>query len=186
MADSDSTAVTRSGFISALAWSFIILAGMATVITLLQNIMITLMFPMEEMRAAMREAQKTQPMPAFFMLLFENFRLLLLAALISSVVTLVASIGLLQRRNWARLVFIAIMALGVAWNLAGLAMPFYMSDLFPEVPAHAPPGAFENFKLVWNIMIGFSVLMCLVFAALFAWVIKRLMSDDIKREFQAL
>lgn len=186
MADSNNAAVTRSGFVTALAWSFIILAGFATVITLFQNIMITLMFPMEEMRAAMREAQKSQPMPELFVLAFESFHLLFAAALVSSVVTLVAAIGLLKRQNWARLVFIVIMAAGVAWNLAALAMPFYMSDLFPEVPGHAPPGFHDNFKLVWNIMIGFSVVMCLVFAGLFAWVVKRLVSSDIRQEFSAL
>jgi len=186
MAESHSTAVTRSGFVTALAWSFIILGGIATVVTLVQTIIVTVMFPMEEMRASMRELQKSQPMPPFFMLIFENVRLISFAAFVSSVVTLVASIGLLMRRNWARLVFIVVMTFGVIWNLAGLGMPFFMSDMFPEVPGHVPPGFHDNFKLVWNILIGFSVLMCLVFAGLFVWVVKRLLADDIKREFQAL
>jgi hypothetical protein len=185
MADSNSAAaVARSGFITALAWSFIILAAFATIITLFQNIMITLMFPMEEMRAAMREAQKSQPMPEFFVLVFNNFQLVFAAALASSVMTLVAAIGLLKRQNWARLLFIVIMAFGVAWNLAGLATPLYMNAFIPEIPGHAPPGIEDNFKLVLNILVGFTVVMCLVFAGLFAWVVKRLMSDDIKREFQ--
>jgi hypothetical protein len=183
MADSNSIAVTRSGFITALAWSFIILAAFATLITLLQNILLALMFPMEEMRAALREMQKSQPMPAFFVLVFENFQLVFALALASSVVTLVAAIGLLKRRNWARLLFIVILAFGVVWNLAGLATPFYMNALIPEIPGHAPPGVEDNFKLVWHIMIGFITLTCLVFAALFAWVVKRLLAGDIKREF---
>lgn len=183
MADSHSTAVTRSGFITALAWSFIILAAFSTLITLFQNVMLAVMFPMEEMRAAMREAQKSQPMPELFVLVFENFQLVFQLALASSVVTLVAAIGLLRRRNWARLLFIVIMAFGVVWNLASLATPFYMDALIPEIPAHAPPGVEDNFRMVWHIMIGFITLTCLVFAALFAWVVKRLLADDIKREF---
>jgi hypothetical protein len=185
MADATSAVAPRSGFITALAWSFIILSGLATVVSLLQTIMITLMFPMEEMRAAMREAQKSQPLPAFFAVLFENFHLLFAAAFASSVVTLVASIGLLKRQNWARLVFIVLMAFGVVWNLAGLGMPFLMSDFLPDIPAHAQP-EFQNFRLVWYVITGFTILTCLVFAGVFAWVVKRLMSDDIKREFHAV
>ena len=183
MADASNAAVPRSGFVTALAWSFIILAAFSTIITLLQNIMISVMFPMEEMRAAMREAEKMQPMPPFFRLAFEHFQLLFALALVSSVVTLVASIGLLRRRNWARLVFIVLMLMGVAWNLSGLALPFFVSDFIPDVPEH--PEIQGSFKLVWNIFMGFTILMCLLFAALFAWLARRLMSDDIRREFVA-
>ncbi len=183
MAIASSTTVTRSGFITALAWSFIILAAFSTVITLFQNIMLAVMFPMHEMRAALREAQTSQPMPELLLLVFENFQLVFVLALASSVVTLIAAIGLLKRRNWARLLFIVIMTFGVVWNLAGLATPFYMDALIPEIPGHAPPGIEGNFRLVWYIMIGFITLTCLVFAALFAWVVKRLLAGDIKREF---
>ena len=36
---------------------------------------------------------------------------------------------------------------------------------------------------MFNIMMGFTVVMCLAFAALFAWIIKRLLAADIRREF---
>ena len=36
---------------------------------------------------------------------------------------------------------------------------------------------------MFNIMLGFTVVMCLAFAALFAWIIKRLLAADIRREF---
>lgn len=174
----------RSGFVTTLAWTFIALAGFSTLIAILQNIMLALMFPEEEFRAAIGEAEtQGMPMPGLFRLMFENFRLFFMAFLFVSLATLVSAIGLLKRKNWARLVFIVIMALGVVWNLAGLAMPFLMSSMMPEMPAHPNSDFQDNFKLMWNIMIGFSVLVGLVFAVLFAWVIKRLISTDIKREF---
>jgi hypothetical protein len=173
----------RSAFVTGLAWSFIVLAGFASVISVLQNIMIALMFPMEEMRASVRESETTPPMPAMFRFMFEYFQYVVAGFLLLSVGTLISAIGLLKRKNWARLIFVVIMALGIVWNLASLAMPFLMSSMMPEMPAPAHSDFHDNFKLMWNIMMGFTVVMCLAFAALFAWIIKRLLAADIRREF---
>jgi len=175
----------RSGFVTGLAWTFIVLAGFATAISLLQNIMIGLMFPMEEMRAAMRETEKSQPMPALIRFVFENFRLFFGLFFAVCALTLVSSIGLLMRKNWARLIFIAMMVLGVLWNLAGVVVPFFMFSSFPPIPENAPGDFRDNFELLMKIMMGFMIVVAIVFAALFGWVAKRLLSDDIKREFLA-
>lgn len=178
--------VNRSGFITGLAWTFIVLAGFSTLIAILQHIMFTVMFPADEFRAAIQEAESDLEMPGLIYFMFENFRLILVAFLFVSVATLISAIGLLMRKNWARLVFIGIMALGVLGNLVGLAMPFMMSSLMPEMADHPHSDFQDSFELMWNIMIGFSVVIGLVFAGLFAWVIKRLMAEDIKREFLAI
>ena len=183
---SSESAAPRSGFVTGLAWTFIVLAGFATFISLLQNIMISLMFSVEEMRAAMREAGKSQPMPAFFGFVFENFRLFFGLFFAVCVLTLVSSIGLLKRKNWARLIFIGIMALGVLWNLAGAVIPFFMFSSFPPIPESAPGDFRDSFELMTKIMMGFMVVLAVVFAALFGWIVKRLLSDDIRREFLAL
>lgn len=186
MTNPTGTTVNRSSFITGLAWTFIVLAGFSVVIAILQNVMLTLMFPEEEFRAALHDMEGTQAMPGLFRFMFENLRLFFMAFLFVSVAMLVSAIGLLKRKNWARLVFVGIMALGVVWNLGGLAMPFMMSSMMPEMPAHPHSDFQDNFELMWNVMIGFSVLIGLVFAGLFAWVIKRLVSEDIKREFLVL
>ena len=81
------------------------------------------------------------------------------------------------------MIFIFIMALGILWNLASLAMPFLMDSMMAEIPAPPQSDFHDNFKLMWNIMIVFTVVMCLAFAGLFAWVIKRLTSAEIRNEF---
>ncbi len=75
MNNSTGTTANRSGFVTGLAWTLIALGGFATLIALLQNIMLTLMFPMDEMRSAMHEADKAHPMPPLFRFMFDNFRL---------------------------------------------------------------------------------------------------------------
>jgi cell division protein FtsX len=91
--------VVRSTFVTVVGWIFIILAGFATLISILQNVMIALVFSAPQM------------------------------------------------------------------------------DVHPQ----ADPG----FDVMFKVMIGFNVLMVLAFCWLFGWIIKRLTSEDIAREFSA-
>jgi len=175
---------TRSSFVTSVAWTFIVLAGFATAITLLQNIMISVMFPVEEMRASMREAQKSQPMPVFASFMLDHIRLMFGLFFAVCALTLVSAIGLLKRKNWGRLMFIGMMVLGVLWNLAGVFIPYFMFSSFPPIPETAPRDLHDNFQLMTNIMMGFTIVIAIVFAVLFGWIAKRLMSSDIRREFK--
>jgi len=108
--------VQRSTFVSVLAWIFIVIAGFALLISILQNIMITAMFPMEEMQKSLN-APEAQEMPAVARFMFSHFTLFFRAFLVVTLVTFISAIGLLKRKNWARIIFIALMALGIAWNI---------------------------------------------------------------------
>lgn len=176
--------VPRSAFVTGLAWTFIGLSGFATLIALMQNAMIFLIFPLDEVRTAMKETDEARAMPAPFRFMFEYMWLMFVFFLVISVATLVSAIGLLKRRNWARLVFIGIMVLGILWNVASFAMPYLMGG-WMTMPEHTPPGFADQFDLMWKIMTVFSVLMGVAFIALFAWIIKRLVSPGIRAEFAA-
>jgi hypothetical protein len=179
----DNLSVSRSGFVTGLAWTFIALSGFATLIAILQNVMLTLVFPAEEMRGAMQKAERVDAMPGFAKFMFENFRLLFAGFLVVSITTLVSSIGLLKRKNWARLVFVGIMGLGVVWNLSSIAMPFFMSSMIPPMPENAPTDFSEQFDVIWKVMTVFTILIALVFSALFIWIIRKLLSPEVRREF---
>ena len=181
MADTP-TGNLRSTFVTAVAWVFIVLAGFATLIAILQNIMIALMFPQEEMR----EAATAKDVPAFARFFLVYPHVFFGAFLAASATTLVSAIGLLKRQNWARLIFIAILVLGILWNLGGLALMFLTFSSMPSVPDHAPADFRGGFETIWKVMMGFSIVIALAFAGLFGWIIKRLMSPEIKREFLAL
>jgi len=173
----------RSGFVTALAWIFIALSGFSTLIAVLQNVMITLLFPVEEMGEAMKQGDGVHEIPALASFMFEHVRLMFGAFLLLSTVTLVSAIGLLKRRNWARLVFVGMMGTGIVWNLASLAMPFLISAAIPPMPADSPAGFTENFDLVWKVMIVLTGLMAIGFSAVLGWIIKRLLSEEVRREF---
>ena len=82
--------------------------------------------------------------------------------------------------------FVGILMLGVLWNLAGAVIPYFMFSSFPPIPEGVPGEFRDNFELIAKIMMGFMVVMAIAFAALFGWIVKRLLSDDIRREFLAL
>ncbi|MCK4816308.1 hypothetical protein KA005_11115, partial [bacterium] len=55
----------KSTFVTVLAWIFIVLAGFATSISILQNIMIILIFPVEEINQRLSSPDVQENMPAF-------------------------------------------------------------------------------------------------------------------------
>jgi hypothetical protein len=100
-----------------------------------------------------------------------------------SLLTLVSAIGLLRRWNWARLCFIGLMALGIAWQLAGLGLQYTVfssiQSQFPGQAAHGGPDMTPFFLAIGV----FSVIFALGLAVLFGWIIKRLLSPAIAAEF---
>jgi hypothetical protein len=179
-------AVPRSSFVTVLAWIFIAFAGFGTFISLLQNIMINTVFPLDQMRSAMSQAHSDQNMPAFAAFMFNNIRLFFAAFLIVSVSTLIAAIALLKRKNWARVLFIAILALGIVWNLGGLVVQQFFFASMSSIPPNTPPEFRANFEAMGTMMTVmkiFSAVMAVGFSVLFAWIIKRLASVAIRQEF---
>lgn len=172
----------RSTFVTVVAWIFIALSGFATIISVLQNIMIQTMFASPELEKAMA-APVPPDTPAFAAFLMHNIPLFFAAFLVVSAVTLAASIGLLLRKNWARVTFMGIMALGIVWSVGGLVMQFAMFSQMQDMAAAAPPGA-PDMGAFFTAIAVVSVLFALGFSALHAWIIYRLRSPEIAAEFR--
>jgi hypothetical protein len=174
---------SRSSFVTALAWIFIALAGFTSLISLLQTIMMRVMFRSEAMSAVLHDTSEGPPMPPLVTFLFGHFQWIPAFFLGISILTLIAAIALLRRHNWGRLVFIGVMAIGIAWEVGSLAlMPFVFSS-FTDLPDNMPPDLREQLSLMPKLVFGFSGLIVIVMTVLFAWIIKKLVSADIKREF---
>lgn len=176
----------RSGFVSAIAWTFIALAGFATLIAALQNAVFMLMLSGDPtFEKLTREAAASGHMPPFAVLMFANFRVLLAGFLAVSALTLAAAIGLLKRRNWARLAFITLMLLGVLWNLGGIWLAFSMWTWFPPLPDAAPAEFRVGFETMTKVITAVNIVVGVLLAGLFGWIAKRLASRDIRQEFAA-
>lgn len=171
----------RSSFVTVVAWIFIVLSGLGTLVSIMQNIMIQVMFNATEMEKAMHAAPPPG-VPPFAAFMTSHFQLLFVAFLIISVSMLASSIGLLKRKNWARLIFICLMGLGILWNLGGLVLQLTMYSSMQSSFANVPDAA--DMKSFMIAMAVFSVIFALGFSVLFGWIAKRLLSPSIVTEFK--
>lgn len=178
----DENMSTRSTFVTVLAWVFIVLAGFSTLITIMQNIMIRIMFSNAEMQKMMEQNRAEEQMPAFANFMIHHFDLFFLAAFIVSVLGLVAAIGLLKRKNWARIVFIVLLGLGIVWNIGGIILQQIMMHSM-RANMNIPPDVQQQMHVMQSFMTVISVFFALAFSTLFGWIIWKLVSPDIRKEF---
>ena len=185
---SDAHPAPRSSFVTSLSWSFIILAAFGALIGLLQNIMFNVMLGTMDIEVVIKDASAAGVMPEFMAVILRHMRVLLAVTLALSLLTFFAAIALLKRRNWARIVFIVMMWLGVAGNLGGLWLQYQMlnSASMQEMmkSMNVVSGAATSMDGLIQGAMWVSALIAVVFAALFAWVAVRLSSRDIKQEFR--
>jgi hypothetical protein len=102
--------------------------------------------------------------------------------LVASTVTLASSIGLLRRMNWARWVFVGLMALGIVWNVGGLVLQFGMFSSMQDRFVTAP--GMPNMRPFFIAVAVVSVVFALAFSGLFGWIAARLLSSAVAAEFR--
>jgi hypothetical protein len=170
----------QSTFVNVVAWISIALSGMGAGVALLQFIMFMTLFNNDEMEQTFANSPGADAMAVMVYQLMPWFILCFLAV---SVTSLVASIGMLRRQNWGRLIFIGILVLGIAWNVFGIVMQHYVIASLPKMPdmPDQPGPSMDSFML--GIQIGSAVFAAAI-CALHIWIIKRLMSSEIAAEFR--
>lgn len=173
----------RSNFVTLLAWVFIVLGGFSSLIGIAQNLMVHLVFPLEDIRAQMATSQSAQHIPAFARFMMQYFEWIFGFILLLSLATFISAVGLLKRREWARLTFIGLMVLGVVWNLAGIFIQQLMMSQMP-IPPDAPLEFRQNFAGIQQIMTMVMAVFGLAFAGLFGWLAWRLRAPQIVAEFR--
>jgi hypothetical protein len=180
--ESMSTTPPRSTFVTVLAWIFIVMSGMGTLVSLLQNVMIHLVLRDAALDQALQAAPEN--VPAAMVFLAGHARLIFFGFLLGTLFTLASSIGLLRRCNWARWCFIGVMGLGIAWQLAGLAI---QSSMFATMREQFALGAQMGGPDL-GAMIAVIAVIGAIFATgmivLHAWLILRLVSPRVAAEFR--
>ena len=165
---------SKSTFVTALAWVFIVGAGFASFASIMQVIMASIMFSGDELQSTPEDAPDTARfIQQYFIFFVYGFCAV-------TIFTFVTSIALLKRKNWARLAFIGILAFGVLWQVGGLFLQFSMFTEFNDAQSE---DGFEEFDRVFNIIRWFTVFISILVASLLLWCIKKLTSLPIKNEF---
>lgn len=179
----DSKPQLRSSFVTVLAWIFLVITGFATFISVLQNVMITFFFPIDEMQAGVPSAKGSENLPAFAQFMFSHMRHFFAAFLVLSATMFVSAIALLKRKDWARIAFVIFLTLGIIWNIGGLFLQSAILSSVPQMPSNAPPEFRAQFESMATVMLVASSLFAIACSVLFAWLIKRLVSPSIRAEF---
>ena len=176
------TSAPRSTFVSVVAWFGIAFGGMGVLVGALQLVMLAVMFP----QGALAELANapTPGMPPWFGWIFGHFHLLVAANLLAMVVLLAASIGLLRRRNWARLTMVLLLALAIVANLGGVGLQFAMMQSMGAMDAtSASPEFAADFALMRNVILVMALVFAFAFCTLYGWIIQRLLSPAARAEF---
>lgn len=99
---------------------------------------------------------------------------------IFSATLVVAAIALLKKMNWARILFIILMFLGIAWIAIELILQFTYFGSMQEISG---ANALHNFGVTKQTFPMASLIMAVGISALFGFIIKKLFSQKIKDEF---
>ena len=174
----------HSTFVTVVAWIFIALSAWNTIVSILQNVMIHVIFDRTGMASLVQQAPP-DGYPPLAALMVTHAPTLVAGLLLISIATLVSSVGLLRRLNWARLCFIGLMLFGIAWQLASLVFQFELfsgiGEQFAEV---AEFGGGPDIGSMVPLVLALSGVFYVAVAVLFGWIAIRLISPAIVAEFK--
>jgi hypothetical protein len=175
----------RSTFVTVTAWIFIVCSGGFVLISIAQATMFYFLFRSEQFSNALRESSQHDNVPLPFQYFFAHpfafFALFWLLGLI----TFIASVGLLRRKNWARIIFIGLMLFAIVWNLGGIWLQQAILPSFSNLSPHASPEFSQSVQSMTLILRIYSLVFAVGFSMLFAYIAKRLAAAPIRAEFNA-
>jgi hypothetical protein len=171
---------SRSLFVTITAWVFIALALLSCASALVQHLSLAAWAP------ALAVVGQGQPLPLLTGLLLGYLPWVVGAGLVLSIATLAAAIGLLLRLEWARRIFIGLLAVAIVANLAGIWLQQEVLQSVVDATlsrAPLPPQAAGVFGGFVTAARGMALAMTLGACALLGWIIRRLMAPAVRQEF---
>ena len=170
----------RSRQVTVLAWNLILAGGIIVLLTSVQLVILSALLPPDAMQLALDQVTGGMPVPSALLFFVGHVNAILASMFVVGFVTLVAGIGLLRRRAWARVMVIAMMWINILGHVIATAVPFFGDS---SGTAQAPPLVLDARG---ELVVYFLVLMLVVAICLAsAWVIRLLQSLEVRREFGA-
>ena len=170
----------KSSFVNAIAWMSMIFSALVFFSAFLQTLIIYTVLTREQIIKAFSDPQISGQMPELFIIVLSNLHIIAPFFMLISILFFVVSLGLLNRKNWARVIFIVFLLLGIMLSVLALIyqhkyMPAF-PDLYGDLPGIDPEDIIKSAKI-------FNIILNIVHVVLFGWIVKKLSSVDIKAEF---
>lgn len=140
--------------------------------------------------ATMARIASATALPPMITWALEQRRLLALLGLLLSLLFLAASWGVLRRREWARLAFIAFLAITAVLNFVTLPLVGQLFDMVREMFPQEMLGTAEGQEFLAQlrtsrfVSVATAVLTAVAFALLHAWVAWKLCVAEVRAEFR--
>ncbi len=156
---------SRSNFVTVLAWVMIAFGVFSVLMVLLQFVLVNMILP--AIGAAV---------PAAFL------RVSMLFSLAFSVFMTYGAYALLQRRNWARILYIVMFIVSVVLHLL-VAAAFGLGFSLVDLPAAGNELLPREFQSAFRAMAITLAILMLAMAVGYVWLARRLLSPGIAAEF---
>ncbi len=167
----------RSAFITVVAWIFIVLSGLGML-----ELGILLFVPLQSlMPPAQMHVGEVPQNPELFV---AYLRGMFLMGFVLGTWVLVSSIGLLLRKNWARISYIIMMILGIGWSSMYLLMGIFVIVMVQTVGLQSNPTLPPGARAVASAFMAILMIFGAVFVALYGWILVKLLSESVRKEFQ--
>ena len=166
----------RSVLVSVIAWLGLLGNGFGSVGLLLMAVLLGGEFA-KLGQTAMHDSKMAE-MPAWARFYFLHIREILGFASGWCLFGTYYSWSLLRRKNWARILMVALLVLGSVVQIASLVYSLVSPPVMPSVP-NPPP----NLEAMQKGMTSANVILSLLVLAFNAWLIKKFTSGPIRREF---
>jgi len=174
----------RSTLVTVVAWVFLILSALAT-LGALMNVLILAVMPAATVDAIVSQVTQdtavTHLLPAPYQFMMHHARLVALIKLVWWAAVLIASVGILQRREWARRTFVATLGIEIIVVILAFVMSQSMlmgiaSQLASQSrTGQVPPGMGTGMALGGLLGVGI--------VAILLWLLVTFRSACVRNEF---
>jgi len=166
----------KSSFVNVFAWLMIVFNGLGLLMSIVQNIIFAFIFKMDQFGNAFQDLGDLQRgFPGFFL---RNIRLIIPLIGILILFAFLSSIGLLNRKEWARKAYLFLLGFGIIYTIAGTVFQaIFMKSIVYRTDM---PSEFNAIAVIFMILM---FIFSAGFIILFGWLFKKLSSEEIKTEF---
>ncbi len=176
-----------ASFVTVLAWVSLVAGGLGVMYSVVQ-LLTGLFVPDFQMQMLNPTGAALPPLPPMMHWIYANTVSLALGSLLMSAALVAVARGLLHRREWARLGFIALLVLGTLWQLGMVWMvPQIIEGTLAVQMAVLPPGELDELggfmESMTTMFTVVAAVVVLVFTALHAWIVWKLYTAEVRAEF---
>ncbi len=173
----------RSTFVTVVAWVFICVGAAFALISGAELVGVLLLSE-KTIQTAVNNSNALAHMPAYNRFFIDHLGLTLGLSLIALLLLFATAIGLLKRKRWARPTLIVLLGLAVIRYVVAVTMQLlYFSPASIPAPPNASAAEAASYQSMMSVAMYGSAIFSLAIAAVFVWIMVRLMSPSIKAEF---